>query len=146
MTTVAFRRTHVTTHAAGLLMAYALAPPSASSPLLSGEGGLGLRRIQWTAFAWNGPSIRCALRLGFTAEGILRNWYETPSTPAKGKRDERLVDVGRGSEWAMEPAYDEGGERTARGFAEDSWMGSVTSADWDDGVAGALQAQMAREK
>lgn len=147
MTTVAYRRTHVTTQAAGLLMAYALTPPGKTSTLLGGsEGGLGLRRIQWTAFPFNEPSIKCALRLGFSAEGVLRNWYECPADVAKGKGDEGNVDLARGREWPMEPCYDEGGERTERGYAQDSWMGSVTARDWDEGVEDRLAAQMNREK
>ncbi|CAE6335302.1 putative protein YIR042C OS=Saccharomyces cerevisiae (strain ATCC 204508 / S288c) GN=YIR042C PE=4 SV=1 [Rhizoctonia solani AG-1 IB] len=59
-----FQRTHVNTHAVGLLMQYALNRPS--------EGGLGLRRCQWQAHASNLPSPKAAERLGFKPEGILR--------------------------------------------------------------------------
>ncbi|KIW03415.1 uncharacterized protein PV09_05190 [Verruconis gallopava] len=60
----AFQRTHVTTNAAGLLLMYALDPPS--------QGGLGLRRVEWQAHTENAASRRAALRLGFELEGILR--------------------------------------------------------------------------
>ncbi|CAE6425525.1 unnamed protein product [Rhizoctonia solani] len=61
-----FQRTHVSTHAIGLLIQYALDRSS--------EGGLGLRRCQWQAHASNLPSARAAERLGFKPEGILR-WH-----------------------------------------------------------------------
>ncbi|CUA71410.1 hypothetical protein RSOLAG22IIIB_04625 [Rhizoctonia solani] len=61
-----FQRTHVNTHAVGLLIQYALDKPS--------DGGLGLRRCQWQAHASNIPSARAAERLGFKPEGILR-WH-----------------------------------------------------------------------
>ncbi|EUC65703.1 GNAT family acetyltransferase, putative [Rhizoctonia solani AG-3 Rhs1AP] len=61
-----FQRTHVNTHAVGLLMQYALDKPS--------DGGLGLRRCQWQAHASNLPSARAAERLGFKSEGTLR-WH-----------------------------------------------------------------------
>lgn len=146
MTTIPYRRSHVTTQACGLLIAYALTPPSTSSALLNNRGGLGLRRLQWTAFDFNQASMRTALRLGFKEEGILRNWYETPSDPTKGKRNNGRVDVKRGEEWEMEPAVDEGGQRRTRGYSEDSWMGSITSKDWDEGVEERLKKEMAREK
>lgn len=148
MTTLAYRRTHVTTHAAGLLIAYALTPPGVTSKLLGGgsQGGLGLRRIQWTAYPYNQPSIKCALRLGFTEEGVLRNGYEKPADPTKGKHDEGNADLTRGREWSMEPCYDEGGDRTERGFAQDCWLASITCRDWDEGVEGRLTEQMNRTK
>ncbi|KEP48753.1 putative GNAT family acetyltransferase [Rhizoctonia solani 123E] len=59
-----FQRTHVNTHAVGLLMQYALNRPS--------QGGLGLRRCQWQAHASNIPSARAAERLGFKLEGVIR--------------------------------------------------------------------------
>ncbi|CEL53631.1 hypothetical protein RSOLAG1IB_06486 [Rhizoctonia solani AG-1 IB] len=59
-----YQRTHVNTHAVGLLMKYALDRPS--------EGGLGLRRLQWQAHASNLPSPKAAERLGFKLEGIIR--------------------------------------------------------------------------
>lgn len=127
-------------------MAYALTPPFTSSPLLNNQGGLGLRRLQWTAYDYNEASLRTAARLGFKEEGVLRNWYEKPSDPTKGKRDNGRVDVQRGREWEMEPVVDEGGQRTTRGFSADSWMGSITSKDWDEGVEVRLTKEMAREK
>lgn len=54
-----FQRTHVNTHACGLLLQYCL-------------GELKLRRVQWQAHADNVPSKRAAERLGFRFEGIAR--------------------------------------------------------------------------
>jgi RimJ/RimL family protein N-acetyltransferase len=59
ITLASAQRTHVTTHAAGLLLRYAL-------------DVLGLRRVQWTCDAGNAPSRRAAERLGFRCEGKLR--------------------------------------------------------------------------
>lgn len=59
-----YQRTHVTTHAIGLLLHYALDSPE--------EGGLGLRRMQWLADPPNKASLNAAQRMGFHLEGILR--------------------------------------------------------------------------
>lgn len=58
------QRTHVLTHAAGLVMHRILDPTS--------MGGLGLRRCQWTTTVLNAPSQSAAKRLGYTGEGVLR--------------------------------------------------------------------------
>ncbi|KAI6131051.1 hypothetical protein EDD16DRAFT_960421 [Pisolithus croceorrhizus] len=70
-----FQRTHVTTNAVGLLMEYALDPPSLS--------GLGLCRVQWQANELNYQSVHAAERMGFKMEGILRLDRVLPS--GKGK-------------------------------------------------------------
>ncbi|QRV78860.1 GNAT family acetyltransferase [Ceratobasidium sp. AG-Ba] len=59
-----YQRTHVSSHAIGLLMNYALDMPK--------DGGLGVRRVQWQAHASNKPSVKAAERLGFKMEGIIR--------------------------------------------------------------------------
>lgn len=59
-----YQRTHVTTHAVGLLLHYALDSPE--------KGGLGLRRMQWLADPPNKASLSAAQRMGFQLEGILR--------------------------------------------------------------------------
>ncbi|KAB5588546.1 hypothetical protein CTheo_8013 [Ceratobasidium theobromae] len=56
-----FQRTHVNTHAVGLVVQYAL-----------DRTGLGVRRVQWQAHASNAPSVRAAERLGFKMEGVIR--------------------------------------------------------------------------
>jgi RimJ/RimL family protein N-acetyltransferase len=60
----AFQRTHVATNAIGLVLLWALDPPSA--------GGLGLRRVEWKTHSANAASRRAALRMGFEFEGIAR--------------------------------------------------------------------------
>ena len=58
------QRTHVLTHAAGLVMRRILDMPE--------QGGLGLRRCQWKTTSLNLPSQNAAKRLGYTPEGVLR--------------------------------------------------------------------------
>lgn len=72
-----YQRTHVTTHAIGLLLQYALDSPE--------EGGLGLRRIIWHADLVNPASVRTAHRMGFQQEGILRWNRVAPNAEARGK-------------------------------------------------------------
>jgi RimJ/RimL family protein N-acetyltransferase len=58
------QRTHVTTHAVGLLLRYVLDTPE--------QGGLGLRRVIWRAHPDNAPSIAVAKRFEFQDEGSVR--------------------------------------------------------------------------
>lgn len=92
----AFQRSHVSTHAIGLLLHYLLElPDSKSSPY---GPGIGLRRVQWQAHADNKPSVRAAERMGFKLEGIMR-WqrvlpigkrgYDVPTERAGGDRKGR---------------------------------------------------------
>lgn len=60
----AFRRTHVHTHAAYLLLSYALD--------LKDVGGLGFVRVAWVANSANMLSHNAATRLGMTYEGTMR--------------------------------------------------------------------------
>lgn len=71
------QRTHVTTHAVGLLLRYALDSPE--------QGGLGLRRMQWLADPPNKASLAAAQRMGFQLEGILRWNRVVPDAEARGK-------------------------------------------------------------
>lgn len=102
-----FHRTHVTSHACCLLLAYALNPPSSSptspspSSSLADMPGLGLRRAQWFSNALNKPSITCALRLGFVLEAAEMKWERVlpPSKeglPLPSWALEREVEAGRG--------------------------------------------------
>ncbi|WWD18583.1 hypothetical protein CI109_103036 [Kwoniella shandongensis] len=59
-----FHRTHVQTHATGLIMHRILDHPS--------QGGLGLRRCQWITTTLNIASQNASKRLGYTPEGVLR--------------------------------------------------------------------------
>lgn len=87
-----FQRTHVGTHATGLLLHWLLDLPEA--------GGLGLRRVQWEANEQNVPSIRAAQRLGFRMEGVLRWQFVLPE--GKEGLDSRKGDTaGPGRHTAM---------------------------------------------
>ncbi|KZV67513.1 acyl-CoA N-acyltransferase [Peniophora sp. CONT] len=59
-----FQRTYVTSSAIGLLLRYCLEVPA--------NGGLGLRRVEWTANALNAASVNAAVRMGFKHEATLR--------------------------------------------------------------------------
>ncbi|KJA16041.1 hypothetical protein HYPSUDRAFT_47786 [Hypholoma sublateritium FD-334 SS-4] len=59
----AFQRTHVASHAVGILLHCALD---------TAPRGLGLRRVVWQAFEQNAPSVRLAQRMGFVPEGVMR--------------------------------------------------------------------------
>lgn len=78
-----FQRTFVNTNAVGILMRYCLNLPE--------EGGLGFRRVQWTANPANTASIRAAERMGMKVEGTLR-WYWVLPEGKEGKK----VGAGRG--------------------------------------------------
>jgi RimJ/RimL family protein N-acetyltransferase len=64
----AYQRTYVTSNAVGILLRYCLELPTAPRP------GLGIRRVQWLAHAFNQPSYNAAVRMGFRNEGTLR-WH-----------------------------------------------------------------------
>ncbi|KIJ62893.1 hypothetical protein HYDPIDRAFT_62566, partial [Hydnomerulius pinastri MD-312] len=68
----AFQRTHVASHAVGILLKYAFALPRVT-PSGETEGhGLGARRVHWYAHPDNEPSLRLAARMGLQREGTLR--------------------------------------------------------------------------
>ncbi|KAJ1299809.1 hypothetical protein OPQ81_000708 [Rhizoctonia solani] len=69
-----YQGTHVSTHAIGLMMHYALEIPS--------RGGLGVRRLQWQAYTINVPSIKVAERMGFKQEAIVR-WQRPQAVEIK---------------------------------------------------------------
>ena len=58
----AFQRTFVSSNAIGLMMKYALDLPE--------DGGIGFRRVVWSANPGNLASIKAAERMGFTQEGV----------------------------------------------------------------------------
>ncbi|THH11137.1 hypothetical protein EW146_g8144 [Bondarzewia mesenterica] len=103
----AFQRTHVTSHAVGLLLRYCLEPASAPVP------GLGLRRVQWTANTRNIPSITAAQRTGFKLEGTLRWTWVLPE----------------GKEGHVPRKNDPKSENPGR----DSAMLSICCDDWENG-------------
>ncbi|PBK84154.1 hypothetical protein ARMGADRAFT_1000386 [Armillaria gallica] len=107
----AFQRTHVTSHAVGILMYYALNLPA--------DGGLGLRRVVWTASALNAPSVGAAKRMGFQMEGVMRWARVWPEAKIRGSGGVR---VRKEDPRAEEFAY---GRNVA-----------VLSVCWDDWEAG----------
>lgn len=66
-----FQRTHVTTHAIGLMLTWCL-------------DELRLRRVQWQANASNEKSVQAALKMGFTLESIVR--WQRVLPPEKRER------------------------------------------------------------
>ena len=73
------QRTHVLTHAAGLVMHRILDMPK--------DGGLGMRRCQWTTTTLNLPSQNAARRLGYTYEGVLRAQWVCPPGKQGARRE-----------------------------------------------------------
>ncbi|KAJ9127822.1 hypothetical protein QFC24_000106 [Naganishia onofrii] len=144
------QRTHVSSHAIGLLLHYALDhpyvqipssripslssagsvdeveplhSPFVASPITQPQRALGLRRCQWQCHHLNEPSSRAAQRMGFKPEGLIRM--------------QRIVATG-----------DEPGRPGDGGFtgSRTSWMGSVTWQDWEnEGVRDWVDRQMSRE-
>lgn len=105
-----YQRTHVTTHAVGLLLHYALDSPA--------QGGLGLRRMQWLADPPNKASLSTAQRMGFQLEGILRWNKVVHDADLRGK-------VHNGREMPPYGEQKDGGRDTA-----------YLSLCWDDWVGG----------
>ena len=71
----AFQRTYVTSNAVGILLRYALELPDPDT----GRGGMGFRRVQWTAHAANLPSHAVARRMGMQEECVVRWSMVMPS-------------------------------------------------------------------
>lgn len=111
----AFQRTHVGSHAVGLLLKYALElPPS----------GLGFRKVKWTAAPTNAASNNIAGRMGFRLEGVMRWKFALPVVEGyqKSGKEARAGDglLGRdSSEWGLcWDDWEEGGrELVERAFA-----------------------------
>ena len=111
VTLPAFRRTHVTTNAVGLMLQYAFAAEA--------DGGMGLRRVQWRANSVNAASIRVAERMGFRREGLVRWHMVFRDGVQKGK-------VGNGRplpEGSREG--DIGRDTVVLGLCWDEWEGGV---------------------
>jgi len=109
-----FQRTFVNTNAIGILMRYCLNLPE--------EGGLGLRRVQWTAHPANAASIGAAERMGMKQEGTLRWAWVLP----KGKEGK------------------EAGPGRGEGLGRDSVLLAVCWDDWENGVREDVERQMNR--
>ncbi|WVQ77251.1 hypothetical protein IAR50_006934 [Cryptococcus sp. DSM 104548] len=114
-----FHRTHVHTHATGLLLHYILDHPS--------QGGLGLRRCQWLANSLNEPSQKAALRMGFVFEGVQRCKRVLPRGKVgarQGRRDVRMEECD----------------------ARDDWVSGITWYEWEERGKEAVDALMARRE
>ncbi|PPQ73883.1 hypothetical protein CVT24_011943 [Panaeolus cyanescens] len=88
-----FQRTFVTSHAVGLLLKYALDVPKED-----GTGGLGFRRVVWSANPDNMASVTAAERMGFKREGVTRySWVLPDGRPGKAVDSKRGANNGRDS-------------------------------------------------
>ncbi|OIW25532.1 acyl-CoA N-acyltransferase [Coniochaeta ligniaria NRRL 30616] len=118
-----YHRTHVTTNAVGLMLQCALSDPA--------DGGMGLRRVQWTASSMNQASIRVAERMGFRREGVLRWHYVFRGGLQAGKVGTGRV-LPQGS-----PEDDLGRDTVVLGLCWD---------DWQNGAKEVVQKAMSRTK
>ncbi|KAJ6531788.1 hypothetical protein B0H19DRAFT_1325931 [Mycena capillaripes] len=85
-----FQRTLVNTNAVGILLRYCLDLPE--------NGGLGVRRVQWTVNPANAASVRAAERMGMKVEGTLRwTWVLPEGKEGKAAGAGRGEVVGRDS-------------------------------------------------
>lgn len=116
-----FQRTHVNTHACGLLMQYALETKE--------KGGLGCRRCQWMTSSANQKSQNAAIRLGFLHEGILRWDRVYHDGDARGK-------PGNGIALA--------GDREPQNIGRHTYIYGLCWDDWENGGREKLQALMDR--
>ncbi|KAJ6576425.1 acyl-CoA N-acyltransferase [Mycena vulgaris] len=91
-----FQRTFVNSNAVGILMRYCLDLPK--------DGGLGLRRVQWTAGPGNAASIRAAERMGMKMEGTLR-WTWILPEGKEGKKAGEGRGEGAGRDTVILAAY-----------------------------------------
>ena len=111
----AFQRTHVATHAVGLLLRYCLNLPSASPP------GLGMRRVQWVSYPQNTASLRLAEKMGFKKEGVNRwMWADGGEDGNKPRRGDPKEDT--------------------KGW--DSVILAVCWDDWEEGVRETVQTRI----
>jgi RimJ/RimL family protein N-acetyltransferase len=107
ITLPAYQRTHIATHAVGLLLQYALdLPPT----------GLGLRRVQWQAGPESLASVGVAEKLGFRKEAFIR-WQRAFPAGKDGK-------MGRDGEC----------NETAKKRGRDTVLLAVCWDDWEERV------------
>jgi RimJ/RimL family protein N-acetyltransferase len=127
------QRTHVLSNAAGCVIHRILDPES--------EGGLGLRRCQWFANSLNEPSKAAAKRLGFEQDGILRNHrvLGPGKTGANGK-----LSLSAGLVKAESVAGRKGDYREDC-MSRDTFVGSITWQDWENGSKEHIDKLMARK-
>ncbi|KAG1739866.1 acyl-CoA N-acyltransferase [Suillus paluster] len=118
----ASQRTHVATHAVGILLKYCFTMPCA----FQSETGLGLRRVYWYAHSDNEPSLRLAARMGLRREGTLRWALVLPVGKALGKTP-RKNDL-------------------LEGPGRDTAIMAISWEDWEGGAREIVTTQMARVK
>lgn len=83
----AFQGTYVSKHAIGAMLKYWLDVPS--------QGGMGFRRVSWTADPANGASVGIAEKMGFTKEALNRwTWVVPDGKPGKDVDGERGAEKG----------------------------------------------------
>ncbi|KAJ7696537.1 hypothetical protein B0H17DRAFT_1158636 [Mycena rosella] len=111
----AFQRTFVNSNAVGLVLKYCLDLPA--------DGGLGFRRVQWTANAANAVSVRAAERMGMKREGTLR-WTAV---------------LGEGKEGNA------AGEGRGQGAGRDRAVLAMCWDDWEEGGRELVRQIMERE-
>jgi len=119
-----FQGTFVSANAIGLVLKYALDPPS--------QGGLAYRRVSWLADPRNQKSVAVAEKMGFKKEGVL-NWFWVLPEGKEGKEvnTERLAletEIGRGVH-----------------YGRDSVVLSVCWDDWIGGVRDLVEEKMKRK-
>ncbi|KAJ7475846.1 acyl-CoA N-acyltransferase [Mycena latifolia] len=98
-----FQRTFVSSNAIGILMRYCLDLPK--------DGGLGFRRVQWTANPVNAASVRAAERMGMKREGTSRWTWVLP----EGKEGKKA------------------GEGRGEGAGRDTVLLAICWDDWENG-------------
>jgi len=119
-----FQGTFVSSNAIGLVLKYALDPPS--------QGGLAYRRVVWCADPRNEKSVVAAEKAGFKKEGILKwNWVLPEGKEGKEVNTGRLAfeaGIGRGLH-----------------HGRDSVVLSVCWDDWTGGVREIIEERMKRK-
>lgn len=109
----AYQRTHVASHAVGLLLNYAFAAAPGPGGGGGSGGGLGLARVHWHCSAANEASILVAERMGYERVGVIPYHVRFPKGRLLGK-------VGNGR--ALPPGAD----------PDDLWRDTmVFSLSWD---------------
>lgn len=131
------QRTHVLTHTSGLMMHRSLDAPE--------QGGLGFRRLQWKANSLNQKSQAAALRLGYKFEGIVRAFVVLP----KGKKGVRREYYYVACPTSTSPELTivlagRPGVPNADREQRDTWMGSITWFEWEEGVNAHVDKLVAR--
>ncbi|KAF9532636.1 hypothetical protein CPB83DRAFT_867453 [Crepidotus variabilis] len=125
-----FQRTHVTSNAVGLLLHYALDVPLANVETGASSSPLALRRVVWVANNNNKASIRCAERLGFKLEGILR-WDRVLPFEKKS----------RGMSNGIDPRA---GDPCPEGIGRDTALLALCWDEWESGGRDKVDALMIR--